>query len=168
MENDNLDLFFNIIRLLISRRIKFAMFKEDISRAFRRLPIKVGHLKFMVVLFMYKGVAWRAQHLTCPFGAKGSVTAWHRVSSFLKKVMTQCTGSIIARYVDDFFGVDLPNLQWTTARMFNTLCNLVGSPCDPGKAAYSMTQMAVLGALIFIDFGNWSYHHRIMHEKAAK
>ena len=76
----------------------------------------------------------------------------------MNKVMIQYIGSIIARYVDDFFGVDLPNLQWTTARMFNTLCNLVGSPCDNGKAAYSMTQMALLGALIFIDFGNWSYH----------
>ena len=116
---------------------------------------------------MYQGVTWRAQHLTCPFGAIGSVTAWHRVSSFLKKVMTQCTRSIIARYVDDFVGVDLPNFQWTTARMFNTLCNLVGSPCDP-KAAYSMTQMALLGALIFIEFCNLFYHHMIMPEKAAK
>ena len=76
--------------------------------------------------------------------------------------------SVIGRYVDDFFGVDLPNLYWTTAKMFNTLCDLVGSPCDPGKAAYCMTQMAFLGALIFIDFDEWSYSHRIMPEKAAK
>ena len=76
--------------------------------------------------------------------------------------------SVIGRYVDDFFGVDLPNLYWTTAKMFNTLCDLVGSPCDPGKAAYCMTQMALLGALIFIDFAEWSYSHRIMPETAAK
>ena len=87
------------------------MFTEDISRAFRRLPIKEQHLKFMVVFFMYLGNPWRAQHLTCPFGAVGSVSAWHRASSFLKCVMVHCTKSIIGRYVDDFFGVDLPNLQ---------------------------------------------------------
>ena len=47
LENDNLDLFFNVIRLLLSYRIEFCMFKENISRAFRRLPIKQQHLKFM-------------------------------------------------------------------------------------------------------------------------
>ena len=52
--------------LLLSRRITFCMFKEDVSRAFRRLPIKEQHLKFMVVFFMYQGIPWRAQHLTCP------------------------------------------------------------------------------------------------------
>ena len=109
LENDNLNLFFNIIRLLMSNRIKFNMFKEDIARAFRRLPIKSEHLKFMVVLFIHNGITWQAQHLTCPFGAKGSVTAWHRVSPFPKRVMTNCTGSVIARYVDDFFGIDLPD-----------------------------------------------------------
>ena len=75
LENDNFDFFFNIIRLLLSHRIKFAMFKEDISRAFRRLPIRQQHLKFTFVFFMYQGIPWRAQHLTCPVGAVGSVTA---------------------------------------------------------------------------------------------
>ena len=144
------------------------MFKKHISMAFRRLPIKEQHLKFMVVLFKYKGITWRAQHLTCPFGAVGSVTAWHRVSSFLKNVMIRCTRSILGRYVDDFFGVDLPDLYWTTPKMFTALCSLVGAPCDPGKAAYEMTQMAFLGALILIDFGNWSYSHKILPDKAHK
>ena len=52
--------------------------------------------------------------------------------------------------------------------MFTALCSLVGAPCDPGKAAYKMTQMAFLGAQIFIDFGNWSYSHKILQEKANK
>ena len=81
----------------------------------------------------------------------GSVTAWHRVSSFLKRLMVRCTKSIIGRCVDDFFGVDLPNLRWTTAKMFSILCTFVGAPCDPDKAAYDMTQMALLGAQILID-----------------
>ena len=160
LENDNLDFFFDIIRLFNSHRIKFAIFKEDISRAFRRLPIKEQHLKFMVVFFMYQGIPRRAQHLTCPFGAAGSVTAWHRISSFLKLVMVHDTKSIVGRYVDDVFGVDLPNLQWTAAKMFSVLCTYVGAPCDPDKAAYHMSQMALLGAQIFIDFATWSYSHR--------
>ena len=86
----------------------------------------------------------------------------------MKNVMIRCTGSIIGRYVDDFFGVDLPQIYWTTPRMFTALCSLVGAPCDPGKAAYEMTRMAFLGAQIFIDFGNWSYSHRILREKANK
>ena len=117
---------------------------------------------------MHKGVTWQAQHLTCPFGAKASVTAWHRVSSLLKHDMIQSTGSVIGRYVDDFFGVDLPGLYWSTTRMFNILCELVGCPCDPGKAASSMTELSLLGANIRINYDQWAYFHRIMPEKAAK
>ena len=40
LESDTPDVFFNIIRVLLSHRTIFTMFKEDISRAFRRLPIK--------------------------------------------------------------------------------------------------------------------------------
>ena len=64
--------------------------------------------------------------------------------------------------------MDLPQIFWTTPRMFTALCSLVGAPCDPGKAAYKMTQMAFLGAQIFIDFGNWYYSHMILQEKANK
>ena len=127
------------------------MFKEDISRAFRGLPIKEQHLKFIVVFFMYQDIPWRAQHLTCPFGAVGSATAWRRVSSFQKRVIIRCVRSIVGRYVDDFFGVHLPNLQWTTAKWFSILCTYVGAPCDPDKAAYNIAQMALLGVQIFID-----------------
>ena len=82
--------------------------------------------------------------------------------------MLRCTKFIIGRYVDDFFGVDLPNLQWTTAKMFSILCTFVGAPCDPDKAAYDMTQMALLGAQILIDFSVRSYSHRILPDKARK
>ena len=52
--------------------------------------------------------------------------------------------------------------------MYSILCTYVGAPCDPDKAAYHMTQMALLGAQIFIDFTTWSYSHRILQDKANK
>ena len=58
--------------------------------------------------------------------------------------------------LDDFFGVDLPNLRWTSALLLSTLCLVVGAPCDPGKAAYHMTERTLLGAQIFIHFAKWS------------
>ena len=96
-----------------------------------------------------------------PFGAVGSVTAWHRVSSFLKHVMLRSRRSVLGHYVDDFFGVDLPGLRWTSSILLSTLCSLVGAPCDPDKAAYHMTQMVLLGAQFFIDLESWSYSHRV-------
>ena len=82
--------------------------------------------------------------------------------------MVHDTKSIFGRYVDEFFGVDLPNLQWTTAKMFSVLCTYVGAPCDPAKAAYDMSQVALLGAQGFIDFAKWSYSNRILLDKAKK
>jgi hypothetical protein len=52
--------------------------------------------------------------------------------------------------------------------MFNALCELVGCPCDPGKASSSMSVLGFLGASIRINFIQWAYEHRIMPEKAVK
>ena len=52
--------------------------------------------------------------------------------------------------------------------MFNKLCEIVGCPRDPDKAASSMAEMALLGASILVNFDQWSYEHRIMLDKPNK
>ena len=54
LQNDGLDLFFSIIRWLLSCLAVFLMSKEDISRALMRLPIHVHHMKFIVLFFSIK------------------------------------------------------------------------------------------------------------------
>ena len=82
--------------------------------------------------------------------------------------MVGCTKYIMGKYVDDFFGVRLHNLQWTTATMFSILCTYVGAPCGPDQAAYHMAQMALLGAQICLDFANLFYYNRFLRDKARK
>ena len=57
LESDNFDLFLNTLRWLLSYRVRFAMFKDDVSRASKRLLINVHHLKFIVIFFRYQGEA---------------------------------------------------------------------------------------------------------------
>ena len=130
------------------------------------MSYNVSHFKFMVIVFLFQGQPWPARHLCCSFGAVGSITACHRGSSFIKHVMITSTRLVFGKYVDDFFRFDLQGLQGTTPKLLNPLCLLIGSPCDPGKAAYHMTEMAMLGAQVFIDFATWSYHHRVALENA--
>ena len=55
--------------------------KEDISRAFRRLPIQQLHLWMAWVVWMYNDVIYTAQHKAMPFGATASVSAWSATTS---------------------------------------------------------------------------------------
>ena len=64
------------------------------------------------------------------------------------------------RYVDDFFGAGRHDIEFTSGVLLEIVTMLVGTRCDPQKAANFMFTMIVLGAEIMIDFATKSYSTR--------
>ena len=98
----------------------------------------------------------------------GSFNAWHRVSILIKNVMPMDARATVGHYVDNFFRVCSPGLEWNTPKVPTLLCDSLGAPCDPAKADYSMARLMVVGAGILINFESWSYHHRVVPAKAKQ
>ena len=65
------------------------MWKRDVRRAFRNLPVYFRHLKFMVVAWMYKQRLWTSRHTGLPFGSVGAVYGWHRFAYLYRAVLVR-------------------------------------------------------------------------------
>ena len=53
--------------------------------------------------------------------------------------------------MDDYFGCSRAGVKWNGSELIASLARLVGTPCDPDKAAHSMTSLALLGADVMIE-----------------
>ena len=124
------------------------MWKRDVSRAFRRLPILACHSVFAWVVWLSNGVAVAARHDGMPFRAVSSVVAWHRFGAFLSAVLLHICRSPVSRYVDDFFGVSPSGLYWSGGKMLGVVTTLCGVLCDDAKNEDQAIQMIVLGMTV--------------------
>lgn len=93
--------------LLLARsgRTDLCFGKGDHKGAYRQLPIALSHLKYCVTATHsphQQGVVL-LQHMTCPFGAVGSVHAYQRFSEAVMHVLIVGFGVMVFHYVDDFF-----------------------------------------------------------------
>ena len=80
--------------------------KVDVNAAFRRVPILPAHRWAAGFVFWFMGAAWTSTHYAAPFGFKGSVYAWERVSNALWAICTQILLLPLAKYVDDYYAVE--------------------------------------------------------------
>ena len=83
VNHDTVDSLVPILVLSLMAGITPLMWKRDISKAFRRIPIRVAHLDLSWVAFLFAGIAWAVQHVGMPFGSTAAVYAWHRMGAFL-------------------------------------------------------------------------------------
>ncbi len=168
LQNDRLDLFLAMVNFMMLTGIDFTLFKEDIKRAFRKLPVFVQHLRLMWVAWMTGSQIWCQGHLASPFGATASVRAWHRFGHMLKCCMLLGPKCPLGRYVDDFFGVVRANLQFSTPGIFQLLTTLIGTRCDPIKALSNVTRIVVLGAEVLLNLLRRTWSHRVCPKKAKR
>ena len=56
------------------------------------------------VAYKYLDRTLVALHYAMPFGASGSVVAWHRIGDLLCKIARKLLHIALLRYVDDYFG----------------------------------------------------------------
>jgi hypothetical protein len=82
------------------------LWKADVDAAFRRIPIRESHKWAAGVAYLLEGEPWVAFHEGMPFGATGSVVAWHRIGALITSIARKLLHLPVFRYVDDWFAAD--------------------------------------------------------------
>ena len=118
------------------------IFKVDISRAFRHVPIDPGDLDLL-------GLHWGQYYInfSLPFGLKHGSSIFQRLSDAVRYIMKQ-EGHQIWNYIDDFLCVALPSkIQHSFARLQNLLQEL-GLTISQRKLVAPSTKVVCLGILV--------------------
>ena len=152
VKNDTLDTLVFMLTFLFAQGVNPAMWKRDISSAFRRVPIFVEHLDLAWIVWLCAGLTWTAGHVGMPFGTVSAVYAWHRVGHALFLIIVKCLKAPMGRYVDDYFGASRSGVEWNGGACLTVLASLLGFPTDDAKSADSMIYMIVLGASVSLDW----------------
>ena len=167
-KHDTLDRYSWMIKWFLMVNLIPLMWKEDISRAFRRLPVFIDHLRFAGCVFMANNVKLFCKHLGLPFGSIASVHGWERMGEFLVTMLRVVALCPALRYVDDFFGVSVEGVTFTGGLMLRVLTALVGTLCDPDKSREFMVEMLILGADIMVDAAARSFAAQLSAKKAKR
>ena len=168
LTHDTLDMLIAIILAFIQKGVQPALWKRDISRAFRRVAIAAEHLELSWVAFLRRGVAWAAQHTAMPFGTTSAVYAWHRVGAMLLAVVLRICKAPAARFVDDYFGCSKTDVFWSGGRCLSVLAKMLGFPTADHKDADDLLNMVVLGAQVSVLMDKAKITVQISEDKAVK
>ena len=164
--HDTLDVLCGIILMFLHAGVSPLMWKRDVSKAFRRVPIFHEHLDCTWTVWLALGQLFCAQHLGMCFGTISAGQAWHRVGGFLRTVLVRLFKVPVGRYVDDFFGASRPGLSKTGGWVLSLLAGCLGFPCDPSKDDDNTATMSVLGALVAVDDSAGAVTTRVSPDKA--
>ena len=107
----NADALVWIILWFFELGLEVRVWKRDIARAFRKLPLRADHLYLYWVVWKFAGGLYAAQHYASSFGAVASVQAWHRAANVLWVILVRCARCPALKYVDDFFGASRAGLR---------------------------------------------------------
>ena len=77
------------------------------------------------VTWLKDGAAWCSVHHAMPFGAVGSVWAWHRIGALIASVARKLLRLPVLRYVDDYFSIDAPGAVVHAMQCFARLVPLL-------------------------------------------
>ena len=118
------------------------IFKVDISRAFRHVPIDPGDLDLL-------GLYWRDYFIdfSVPFGFKHGLSIFQRISDAVRFIMKQ-EGHGIWNYIDDFLCVSLPSKIDKTYYRLQELLSELGLTVSRKKLVPPSTQVTCLGILV--------------------
>jgi hypothetical protein len=107
LREHRLSYWFQIVQLLMWLGVAgLTTCKVDINAAFRRIPILKEHRWMAEFAFMFQNRMWHAAHYAMPFGYKGSVYAWEKLSNILWCIATKLLLLPLGKYVDDYFAVE--------------------------------------------------------------
>ena len=135
IRHDTLDDLAHMTLAYFRQDCQTQLWKRDISKAFRRVPVRADHLVFAWTVWLHKGGLMVAQHKGMPFGTVSAVYAWHRVGFMLCCILRALFLCPAARYVDDFFGASRLGIQWHAGRVLTVISKLLGFPVDDDKSA---------------------------------
>jgi len=121
------------------------MWKRDVSKAFRRVPIRSEHLPWAFVVYLWRGIVMASGHVGMPFGSTSAVVSWHRMGELVAWFTRFWFRVVLGRYVDDFFGAHRPGLRWRCGLLLDVVLKFIGLPGDPKKAEDDKNPLVVLG-----------------------
>jgi len=171
IQHDHLDVLVSLARQIGHGRLRFR--KCDFSNAFKTLPLRNEELFLAVSAFLGEdGQVWALQLLSCPFGAIGSVHAWHRFGAAIQNILANVFAIAYPRYVDDLFGLDVAEDSQgaaDTAALSNWIIeDLLGWELDSEKAESNVSKFRALGVDIAIDEAEAQMIFCIGEDKAEK
>jgi len=166
--HDCVDVLVYMLVAFLKAGVTPLMWKRDVSKAFRRLPVQCAHLDLCWVAFLHQGICYAAQHVGMPFGATSSVYAWHRVGAFLLAVVQRLFKAPAARYVDDYFGASRKGVKCTAGVCLEVVANLCGFPIDPAKSDNGTLELLILGAEVAVLLAEQAVSIKVDAKKAVK
>ena len=67
---------------MLRRGKKVKQSKDDVSSAFKRVPMRRSQKQYLAIVFMIQSVMMLAARNSALFGAVAAVWAWHRIDNF--------------------------------------------------------------------------------------
>ena len=110
------------------------LWKRDLKKAFRGVPILLRGLDLSWVVWQYNGVVYCAQHPGMPFGTNSAVYSSHRLGRSLAAVVKSMGKAPVLRYVGDYFGASSRGIKYTGGVMLEILAGLAGRPVGPNNS----------------------------------
>jgi len=150
--------------------------KEDVSGAYKTLPLHSDHLPFAAAVTAESVSQGRyLQLLCCPFGAKASVHAWQRVGAAFQAILLSLFSIVYPRFVDDFFGTDAEHAHdWSSSEVNASslarfvIQDLLGWRLDPQKAVAAACSFVALGVHVSVDAAAKCLNFVVPSDKCAK
>ncbi|CAH1257542.1 Hypp1851 [Branchiostoma lanceolatum] len=116
------------------------MFKRDLSRAYRQIPVDPHDYHLL-------GYRWRNGYYfdsSFPFGLRSAAMACQRTTNAVSFVYSQ-QGYSCVNYIDDFGGADTPTRAKEAFRVLGDIFDTLGLEESADKATPPSTQMTFLG-----------------------
>ena len=168
LQNDGLDDLEYIIFKMLELGLQPRLSKGDVSKAYRLLLAKVDNILFNAVVYSYKGELYVSTHLAMPFGAVGSVWAFHRIANLVLAFVRQPCKCPLLKYVDDFFAATRRGISVSGICLANMAMTCLGIPFDPRKTFLFQEQMVILGAKLSMMWAKRGYHLCIEDDKRRR
>ena len=155
-----------ILMMMMRADVEPVMFKRDVRKAFRSIPVMVEHHWCAYVTFAFEGHYYAALQYGMPFGCIAAVMAFHRFGNLLEHVVRSKLKAPMGRYVDDFFGASRKGVKYQGGCCLTTICLWLGIMVDPTKSADDCMSMVVLGIAVTIAMQSAKIKVQIDEQKA--
>ena len=142
--------YVNIIRHLQQLGLGLSMvWGQDLSGAYRQLPVRPGETAYTLLALPSGHSLWR--HHATPFGAVASVWAFCRFGDGLTSLARRLLVILTGHFVDDWTGVELAATAASSCSCFKSFFQQLGLAMKAEKEQPPSTRQKVLGVIIHIQ-----------------
>ena len=141
----------NLVGTLQSLGIDARVFKVDISRAFRNVPIDPADA-------IHLGIKWQEKFYidkNLAFGAVHGTAIFERISNFIRFILAN-KGIQVWNYIDDIYACCHKDEADEAFHTLLQVINSIGLPVNPKKVFQPCEKLSILGIVVDIYQGTFS------------